>query len=460
MVGLIAVALVIALNACPGCFGQAGTTLTPSPTGVAVGTSPPISTPASTPSTLGSPPSSTISPSGTPGSTETGGPAQTVPPEIAAQIEAVIAQMPAIRELEPLRDVPYQMVTRDEFRRVLEEELDEHTDIDHLRAQQRLLIRLGLLPADTDLLALIVELNSGAVAAYYRPETGTFYVIETGRPFGPAERMFTAHEYTHALQDQHFDLADRIADPTEGDAALAELAVIEGDASTAMLAWAQQNLSFEELLEVLSGSLSNTDQQVLDDMPAILSRELLFPYNEGMTFATGLQQSGGWAAVNQALQDPPPSTEQILHPEKYTANEDPAAVAMPDAAQNLGDGWTQVLQQTLGELDTQVIVAGGESPPQTIPGLPGGEWPHAEAAAGWNGDRIYMWEGPDGDWAVGWITAWDTASDADEFAARVDQLKPTLAGPAMVSNLKPDVVQVLIASDDQTLLALGAAVGE
>ena len=63
-------------------------------------------------------------------------------------------------------------------------------------------------------------------------------------------------------------------------------------------------------------------------MPLILRRQLEFPYAEGLLFVTDVWGLGGYNAVNQALQTPPPSTEQILHSEKYYNHEAPVAVTI------------------------------------------------------------------------------------------------------------------------------------
>lgn len=368
--------------------------------------------------------------------------------------------MPAVRQLEPLRDVPYYMISREQFQADLAVMIDEEYDPALFDAQGRLLKRMGLLPADADLRQLVLDLNGGAVAAFYRPDTGAFYVIQRSEPFGVLDRVYVAHEYTHALQDQHFDLeGTRITDPAEGDATLAQLAVIEGDATDAMIIWARENLTFQELLEMLSSSLNGTDQQTLDNMPLILSRQLTFPYDDGLNFVMGIQDQQGWGPINEALKHPPASTEQILHPEKYAAHEAPISVGLPDPSADLGVGWKQVWVDTFGELNMQVFAAGDDRPAPTVPGLPAGEWPHAEVAAGWGGDRMYMWEGPDTAWAIGWMTAWDTPTDADEFVARAGALKSRFAGPVDISMIKPGVAQLLIASDADTLQRLAAAAG-
>jgi hypothetical protein len=438
LAGLLGAALIVAAVLAFVYWTGANPTASPSPT--------------SSPTELG--PTSPMPASPTAGSSEA---VETVPPDIATQIDGVIATVPAIRQLQPTRSVPYFMISRQVFVADLQADFDRETDLTVLAAQARLLERLGLLSAGTDLRQTLLDLNGGAVAAFYRPDTGSFYVIARNEPFGPLDRVFVAHEYTHALQDQHFDLqGTRITDPAEGDAALAQLAVIEGDATNTMLLWAQQNLTFNELLRVFASSLNQADQTSLANAPPILVRELNFPYLEGYTFAVSLQQQGGWPAVNQALQVPPASTEQILHPEKYLAHEQPVHVELPDVSAELGAGWSQVLQQTLGELDMQVLVAGNGQPSPTPSGLPAGS-PTAAAAAGWGGDRVYMWEGPGGTWAIGWATAWDTPADADEFAGRLDQIKGQFDGPETSTRLAPEQLQVCIASDEATLQALSAA---
>jgi hypothetical protein len=373
--------------------------------------------------------------------------------------------MPDVRELPALRPVPYDVVTREEFQAELQQVFDEQVDQDALAGQGRFLQRLGLLPPDSDLGELLLDLTGGGLAAYYRSDLEQIKIIERSEPFGPLDRVFVAHEYTHALQDQHFDMdANRITDLSEGDAALAQLAAIEGDASAAMVVWAQQNLSMQEMLEFLTSALAFNDPTALADMPLILSRQAEFPYSDGLTFETLLQQRDGWAAVNETIRNPPPSTEQILHPEKYDSGEAPIEVDLVDLSAALGEGWSRTYLDTLGELNIQILAAGDERPDPVLPGFPGGEWPHGDAAAGWGGDRVAMWEGPGGEWVIVWLTAWDTTTDANEFAVRVDELKTRFGGPAQVERIvvvdalpPQDLVRLVIASDATLLNEANAA---
>jgi hypothetical protein len=444
LAGLVVVSLIA------GCVDVVVVPTPPAGSSLAPGSSSPA------PSPSAAPPSVTYGPSGAP---------PTIAADLRAQIDAVTSAMPAIRQLTATREVPYEFISRDQFTQDIAELNNQDTPPEVQAAQERLLKRLGLLPADADLQALLVELYSGQVAAFYRPDTKTFYIIARDQPFGPTDEVTVAHEYTHALQDMHFDLAaNTISDPSEGDAALAQLAVIEGDATLASQIWMLENLTLDQMLQMLNESLGEVDMQQLASMPPILRRELEFPYTDGLTFVSDLycgQSSclgeGNWQPIDDALVTPPASTEQILHPEKYGVDQ-PVTIDLPDLSGSLGEGWSQTLTQTLGELDIEVLMAGDEAPAEVLPGLPV-EWPHSEAAAGWGGDRLAMYEGPNDAWLIDWQTAWDTPADAQEFVARVNQLRPSFQGDSETFALS-DKVHVAIASDHALLSATGLPVAQ
>ena len=354
----------------------------------------------------------------------------------------MIQQVPPIRELDPLTEVPYEFITRQEFTDQLVElqfsEIPEETRA----AEERLYKRLGLLADDADIDELLVQLYGQQVAAYYRPDTKRFYIITDNEdPFSASDKIIVAHEYTHALQDQHFDLeANRVKDLTQGDAALGQLGSVEGDATKSMQLWTQANLSPDEAFEVLLESLQQLDDPTLSSMPWVLRRQLEFPYAEGLAFIEQLYNQGGWDAVNATLSTAiPASTEQVLHPEKYLANEAPVTIEVPDESSSLGDGWSITYQQTMGELLMQVLAAGDEVPPAMLPGLPM-DWPHADSVGGWGGDRLNMYEGPNGAWIIDWHTAWDTETDAGEFEARVAEIQSMFDGQTTITRTGTEVV--------------------
>lgn len=360
--------------------------------------------------------------------------------------------------------MPYRFITRDQFATEFKTQFTTDNPPDELKAEQELDKHLGLLPADVDLEALEVQLYTSQVLAYYDPATKDFTVVEgASGDFTPADRVTVAHEYDHALQDQHWDLQKLQAiDPSEGDRAQAITALAEGDATDVMYQWAFQYLTPGEIA-TLGSSGSPDDQHLLDSMPLLLRQSLLFPYLSGLQFVGALYASGGWDTVNSAWDNPPVSTEQILHPEKYTAGEQPVAITLPDIAAKIGTDWTTATTETEGELDTGIWLADGQGGGTNQLGLPE-PLPNADAAAGWGGDRLASLNGPNGSWAVVWQTAWDTAQDATEFSTAADAVMADLPGAHAVvaSSVAGDLQSpelVLVASDDATLSQVRTALG-
>jgi len=212
-------------------------------------------------------------------------------------------------------------------------------------------------------------------------------------------------------------------------------------------------MSEADQAQLLQDALAQIGQDQLANMPLILRRQLEFPYVEGFLFTSSVWGLGGYDAVNQAIQTPPASTEQILHDDKYFNHEAPVAVTVPDLTSSLGSGWSNIYQQTMGELNIQVLATGGEKPALDIPGLPA-DWPHAEVAAGWGGDKLNMYENTDASqWLIDWHTAWDTQADADEFSARMNELTSTFQGTLRLI-AGPQTVEFVLASDPSLFLDL------
>ena len=163
---------------------------------------------------------------------------------------------------------PSRISTR-QFRRQVTQAFDKENPPAQVAAEEDLLKRLGLLPQDADLRSMMLDLYESQVAAFYDPKTGAMTIVKRDGTFGPEERVFVAHEYDHALQDQHWDLQKVTQVPaTQGDRALAHLALVEGDATSLMLQWASQNLTADELSQV-SSAMTPAEQEVLDGMPEI-----------------------------------------------------------------------------------------------------------------------------------------------------------------------------------------------
>jgi hypothetical protein len=128
----------------------------------------------------------------------------------------------------------------------------------------------------------------------------------------------------------------------------------------------------------MSDALAGTAMPIGDDPAALemdasdlgiespfLMRELLFPYLDGLYFTQRIWGRGGWDAVEAAWAEPPRSTEQVMHPERYPDDE---PVRRPvDIAGRLGKGWVAGPETTMGSA-AQHLVAGNRC---TDPGC----WP-------------------------------------------------------------------------------------
>ncbi len=400
-------------------------------------------------------PSGGQSPSGAPSGATT---APSASESLSAQIAAIEAQVPPLRQLQPKAVVPNQIVDQATAAAVLQREYDAANPAAAVQAIQDLWEHLGLLPPGTDLRALELQAQQSQVIGFYDEKARTMAVVQQGSSFGPLEEMTLVHEYTHALQDQNFGLASLQTDALDQtDRDLAREALAEGDATVTMSAWALAHLTPDQLQQVANDAGAPQSQAELAKLPAVLQRLLLFPYEAGATFVGQLlQQPGGWSAVDAAYRDPPDSTAQILHPQLYLAHRVPVQVALPDVTRSLGAGWKVEHVDTLGELITQVWLA------QAVDGATA-----IQVASGWAGDRVAGYAGPDGAWGVVWSTAWQNVTDARSFESAAGEVIRHLAtgGPVAAVVRLPTLPgagggreAVLIASNEGTLRRLEAAI--
>jgi hypothetical protein len=354
----------------------------------------------------------TASPSAqpTPSPAATATPSPTAPPDPAKVYAAIEPQVVQIRGLQPKAAVDPQLLDGDGLKKLVTDSFAKDNPADLTEANDRLLTLLGLLDPTADLEDLYIELLGSQVAGLYNPDDKKLYVVSKTGAIGPTEKVTFAHEYTHALQDQNFDLEGLALDQIgQGDRALARLSLVEGDATLLMSYWAATNLSQAETFQMLAESLNPESTRILTEMPAVLRESLLFPYTSGLNFVQGLQAAGGWEAVNAAFKTPPASTEQILHPEKYTSGEQAVGGDLPDdLGKRLGQGWKGSLEDTLGEFSLRVWLANAAGGVAAATAQ--------VAAAGWAGDRVAVLDGPNDSHALAISTSWDTATDAAEFA--------------------------------------------
>lgn len=270
-------------------------------------------------------------------------------------------------------------------------------------ADEELFETLGLFPEGTDLREVSASIFGEQVAGYYDPRDGRLRIVDGAAGGGTRviDEMIIAHELTHALEDQVFELDTAQAELAD-DRGYAYRALVEGTASSLMYEYVDAHFGEEEVFGgLLSSAVGVTSTTPL---PRFVMEGLTFPYLRGAEFAAALRErdGGGWRLLDRALRArPPASTEQVLHPEKWLEAEPPDEVEpFPVPA-----GWTRVTGGVFGEWQTaQLVATGGPLRP--------------EAAAGWGGDRYELWR-RGGEHVVVLRWRWDTARDAAEFAAAI-----------------------------------------
>jgi hypothetical protein len=412
------------------------------------------------PSTPSSPAASPAPPAtATPGGSGSPTPSPTPAPSglAAALYREIEDQVIAERGLPTKARVEPTVLSDAEVKVRIKQQFEKDNPPDEIAVTEETLRALGLLPADASLSDLYVEMLGSQVAGFYDPATREMVIVSRSGAIGPAEKVTFAHEFTHALQDQAFDLEGIDVDAVgQGDRSLGRLALVEGDATLLMTRWLSDHLTPAELGELLKVDPEALAQ--LERMPAILRETLLFPYQQGLIFVNGIWARGGWAAVDAAYDRRPDSTEQVLHPEKYEADEKPAEVALDGAAlaKAMGAGWSGTPEDTLGEFQLSVWLR-----ENGVKALPAGD-----AAAGWGGDRLAYLRGPNGAYALALLTAWDSQADAEEFLAAAKTAASSLPGaaearvvPGSGAGGSPGRVAVLVASDTPTLARLSSVVG-
>ena len=353
--------------------------------------------------------------------------------EAFAEIEAQVVE---IRELEPPQLDPPEIIGRDELAAELEAIFEEEYTADDRRSDNITLRALGLLEPGQDYAELQLQLLGEGVLGFY-DDTKRRMVVVSDSGLSAEARLTYAHEYTHALQDAAFGIGDLQDEAAEADdLSLALTALIEGDATNMMFLWAFANLTQEEMIELGEATLPDTS-----GIPSWMVRLIEFPYVTGFEWVQGILESGDVAAIDEAFADPPISTEQIIHFEKWRNREEPLDVAPVDVAGPLGAGWEEVESTSIGEALIRI----------TLDYLGADSETAKAAAAGWGGDSLTVASGPDDAFALTWRLAWDSAADADEFSAAYESVADGLPFAARLLELSDTEVLVVHASSDDLL---------
>jgi hypothetical protein len=368
------------------------------------------------------------------------------PKELAARIQSEVAE---IRGVPFKREVGVAIQQPQDFTHYLDERIDEVVPENIAKHYGKIVRRLGLYRGATidDFRGMMQQVMTSQAAAYYDPKAQRFYVLMEGGPELMTGVIY-AHELYHGLQDQYFGLTNYMkmsgsrSDPSfNSDAQLARQAVVEGEATYIMTLWMlkrmtgsipgremlapmvkmQSELNLDQARALIAqpqvtqmlGEKVTASMEAAKAIPPFIMETMMGAYLKGYAFVFAVQEQG-WPAVERLYTgQPPQSSEQILHPEKWLAREAPSTISWPafDKASALRH-WELLDRDVLGEFQWRVIFKEFDM--------------RAEAeslAAGWDGDSYAIFRHRESDDLLLLLrTSWDTENDAKDFAAAYERL--------------------------------------
>jgi hypothetical protein len=345
--------------------------------------------------------------------------------ELEAFTTEILAEIEALRGKRFLRKVSVSVADKEEFLRYAVERLNKSSTPEEIASEETIAKMMGLIPVEMNLLDTYLELVESQVGGFYDPESESFCLMESFT--GPLAKVILAHELTHALDDQLYDIDgtdERFAD--NADRQLAFHGVVEGSGTAVMNTWAVNHMSEFRGVDLSAA----TTIAGAEDTPPFLWRPLMAVYLRGSMFLNrttsmfkGMQMPEH-GDFHLSFTEPPRSTEQLLHPEKYwnpKTIDEPIDIRFD--VEGLQEGWEVIQEDTLGELTLACFV----EEPDDRGGMPTNQLAMMSmkytfaASKGWGGDRYLLLGRGDARILV-FETRWDTADDAREFDAALEDL--------------------------------------
>jgi hypothetical protein len=384
------------------------------------------------------------------------GPQAITDPEALAIIHQVEERMRRIRGITPESGVLPSYLDTATLRRLVREAFDKTFPTGKKEAYEQILKSLQLIPADLDILEMYLSLLDEQVGGLYDQDSKRLFVREG---FDIAEsalaRTILAHEICHALQDAAFGLKSLGLDaPENDDLSIAILTIAEGDASLAMGEYAAI-YEVRDILKDIPEALT-MDQSALLETPHFFQQQLLFPYIQGqLLMQIAVDKGLGWR--DRIFLEPPRTTEQVMHPEKYfDAVDEPSPLGLLEPGNRsivLPEGLA--LPAPPAQLKRIAINRMGEFGMRTMLEERLGVGIASDAARGWDGDAYVIHGDGNGAWWFCWETAWDSPRDAAEFQGAIVTHWRAIAGDRTLGDLR-EKRQTFTAGDWQVTLQRGA----
>lgn len=338
-------------------------------------------------------------------------------------MNTINGQVSPLRDLAPLQTVPRTFMNHKQLRDYFTNLLDKEWPAEAEARQSASLRALDMGGESGDLRQSQIDSMVNNILGFYDQRTKQLVVVTERSAMGVRDRVTYAHEFTHSLQDQHYNLTALFAQTAgNSDAELAMKGLVEGDATLTMSLYARNNLSALDIANYQLEEFQSMDLSGLSfgaSGPQVESATY-FPYREGASFVAALYQQGGWKQVDAAFARPPRSTEQVLHPERYFAGDAPVVVPLPALAL---PGWRVLAEDTLGELYLRIYLEHVLTVDEA-----------SMACDGWGGDRYQVLGDEQGHLALALNTVWDDAAAAQRFADGMGVLVSGLGNASLLQS--------------------------
>jgi hypothetical protein len=307
-------------------------------------------------------------------------------PDLLAQADTVLQEMSDLTGLPIKSPLKKQIISRAEVEKYLSETLHAEMTPQDIHIQEATLQAFGLVSSDFDLEKFLISFYTEQAAGFYDPHRKIMFIADWVEP--DMQRLVLAHELTHALQDQNFDLERFLkAVRPDDDASNARQAMVEGHATAAMIQQLIAPMKLEDMPS-LEPLMAQVIHQQFEEFPAFSRApfffrfQALFPYIEGMGFMQRGLQAGGWKRLNSLFNDPPHTTREIFEPQAYFEKQPLPKISLPQPAPLAAiHGLNFLAENALGELGYYALLG------QLI-----SEDEAKSVATGWLADRYLLYE--------------------------------------------------------------------
>ncbi len=349
--------------------------------------------------------------------------------ELHAYVSRMMARVEYLRHENFKHNVPVSVISRKAYSKQAQNQssqVNASYDAWNNQVWKALFISSG----NKDVQKQLGQTSGSSVAGFYSPSDNEIKII-TSTPNRPViDNATLAHELTHALQDQHYNLSKPKYSGQTQDGQLAEEGVVEGEANYIEEGYKHH---CQTDWQCVATPKSGTDGGGSGQTNLGILLTILQPYSDGPVYVNHIRQQGGWQAFDKRFRHPPNSTEQTIH----LTDQQPTPLPFNDTST---DGWKTYPHlgkngsDTVGEASiyTMFWYNDRQLESQGKSGIKGFDWQqftntnsqydlynyNSTPSSGWANDRVFPYykntsSGTEHGYV--WKTAWDSQQDAREF---------------------------------------------